>query len=112
MEDASKVTLGQVAPREKAKFRYTYDFGDDWRHEVLVEKVLPREAGKAYPACIDGKRACPPEDVGGPWGYGDYLAAIADPRQEQHEEMIEWRGPFNPEAFDAQKATEQLRKVK
>jgi Plasmid pRiA4b ORF-3-like protein len=100
MEDAGKVRLGQVAPKEKAKFRYTYDFGDDWRHEVVVEKVLPREAGKAYPACIYGKGACPPEDVGGPWGYMEFVEAIGDPAHERHDEFMEWRAGFDPEAFD------------
>ena len=53
-----------------------------------------------------GERACPPEDCGGPWGYADYLAAIADPQHERHEELLEWRGPFDPEAFDAEEGDE------
>lgn len=110
-EDASQVKLGQVAPTEKAKFRYKYDFGDDWRHEVLVEKVLPREAGKAYPACIDGKRAYPPEDVGGPWGYVEFVEAIGDPAHERHDEFIDWRGEFDPEAFDPDAVNERLKGV-
>jgi hypothetical protein len=109
MEDASKVRLGQVAPREKAKFRYTYDFGDDWRHEIRVEKVFPREPGKAYPACIDGKRACPPEDVGGPWGYMEFAEAIRDPEHERHDEFIEWRGEFDPETFSVEAVNERLK---
>ena len=100
MEDASRVKLGQVAPEGKAKFRYTYDFGDNWQHEVLVEKVVSPEEGQTYPVCIDGKRACPPEDVGGPWGYMEFAEAIRDPEHEQHEEFLEWRGEFDPEAFD------------
>src|SRR5262245_33735352 len=67
-EDARGVTLASLVRGEKAKFRYEYDFGDSWDHELLIEKVLPCEAGKRYPVCLMGKRACPPEDCGGIWG--------------------------------------------
>lgn len=83
------------------RFAYEYDFGDDWEHRIVVEKVLAREAGVAYPRCLAGRRARPPEDCGGPWGYADLLAAISDPAHPDHEEMREWLGdPFDPEAFD------------
>ena len=111
MEDASRAKLSQVAPREKAKFRYTYDFGDNWQHEVLVEKFLPPEEGRTYPVCVAGKRACPPEDVGGPWGYMEFAEAIRDPKHEQHEEFLEWRGEFDPEAFDPDAVNEELRRL-
>ncbi|WP_435017965.1 plasmid pRiA4b ORF-3 family protein [Tundrisphaera sp. TA3] len=111
MEDAGKVKLGRVAPREKAKFRYTYDFGDHWQHEVLVEKILPQEPGKAYPVCIAGKRACPPEDCGGPWGYMEFAEAVRDPEHEQHDEVVEWRGEFDPEAFDLDAVNERLKGI-
>ena len=71
--------LDQFVRSEGFKFRYEYDFGDSWDHILLVEKILPAEKGKHYPLCIAGKRACPPEDVGGVWGYGDFLQAISDP---------------------------------
>lgn len=61
--------LSQVVAGEKFKFLYTYDFGDDWEHEILVEKVLPVVPDTRYPICLTGKRACPLEDCGGPWGY-------------------------------------------
>jgi hypothetical protein len=112
MEDAGRAKLGQVALEGKAKFRYTYDFGDDWRHEVVVEKVLSPEEGRAYPACIDGKRACPPEDVGGPWGYMEFAEAIRDPKHERHEEFLEWRGEFDPEAFDLEAVNKELRRLR
>ena len=97
MEDAGKVKLSGVAPEGKAKLRYTYDFGDNWQHEVLVEKVVPPEDGRKYPVCIAGKRSCPPEDCGGPWGYMEFAEAIKDPEHERHEEFVEWRGEFDPE---------------
>ncbi len=85
---------------EGDRFRYVYDFGDDWEHDVVVEKVLARSEVDTVPACIAGKRACPPEDCGGSWGYEEYLTAIADPSHPRHAEMMEWRGMFDPEAFD------------
>lgn len=112
--DESKVVLSALLPKSKRKARwiYEYDFGDGWRHEVLFEGFTPAEPKVKYPLCLEGARACPPEDCGGPWGYGDYLAAITDPHHEQHEELLEWRGPFDPEAFDAKMATGQMRKVR
>ena len=112
MEDASRAKLSQFAPEGKAKFRYTYDFGDNWQHEVLVERVVSPEEGQTYPACIDGERACPPEDVGGTWGYMEFAEAIDDPEHERHEEFTEWRGEFDPEAFDADAVNEQLKRLR
>jgi len=111
MEDASSTTLGMVLRREKDKFVYQYDFGDDWRHEVLVEKVVEPEPGQKYPLCVKGSRACPPEDVGGPWGYAEYLEALADPEHEDHEGVLDWRGEFDPEAFDLKAVNRALRKT-
>ena len=80
---------------------YTYDFGDNWEHKIQLEKILPRDKNIEYPACIAGKRACPPEDCGGIWGYEEFLEAINNPDHEEHEEMLEWvGGEFNPEHFD------------
>jgi hypothetical protein len=83
---------------------YTYDFGDEWEHLVKLEKILPREAKKKYPVCVAGKRACPPEDCGGVWGYGDFLKVLKDPDNEEYEDMLNWvGGKFDPEHFDPQK---------
>lgn len=79
MRNESRVKLQQIAPGEKFKFIYEYDFGDSWEHELLIEKILPPETGVYYPRCLTGKRACPPEDCGGVWGYADFLDAIRDP---------------------------------
>jgi hypothetical protein len=114
IRDEAEVTLGKLIPKSgrKPRWVYEYDFGDGWRHEVVFEGVTPADPKAKYPQCVEGERACPPEDCGGPWGYADYLAAVRDPRHEQHEEMLEWRGPFDPEAFDPRKATREMRKVK
>jgi hypothetical protein len=84
--------------------------GDNWGHTIQVEKVLDAGPGVRYPRCLAGKRACPPEDCGGPWGYADLLEAIQDPRHERHEELLEWvGGEFDAEAFDTEAVNEELR---
>ena len=112
MLDEKKYRLNQIAPGEKTKFVYEYDFGDSWEHVILVEKILPPEPGVHYPRCIKGKRAGPPEDVGGIWGYEDFLEAIKDPKHPQHEAMLEWASDdFDPEAFDMTGVNEALEKL-
>ena len=106
-----KVKLSQIVGRGVKKFHYEYDMGDGWRHTIQVEKTLPAEAGVRYPHCVGGKRACPPEDCGGPWGYGDFLEAVQDPQHPEHEERREWiGGDFDPEAFDLEAVNRQLAK--
>ena len=86
---------------ENRKARYCYDFGDDWEHDVELEWILPRELSQDYPLCIAGRRACPPEDCGGPAGYERFLVAISRPSHEDHEVMVQWIGrPFDAERFD------------
>ena len=92
-----RTQLGAIA-RQGNRFVYTYDFGDDWRHEVAVETVMPAKPGARYPACVGGERACPPEDCGGVWGYERLLEVLADPSDEEHNEMREWLGL--PEGID------------
>jgi len=75
---------------ENRKAEYIYDFGDEWVHRVLLEKILPREENTGYPKCIGGKRACPPEDCGGVWGYYELLRAWRDPNSSEHSEAKEW----------------------
>jgi hypothetical protein len=113
MENQRGVTLSQIAPAEKSKVRYEYDFGDGWVHTLLVEKILPPEDGMTYPLCLTGKRSCPPEDCGGPWGYADFLEALADPKHKQHTELVEWVGEdFNPAAFDLAGVNAKLKKLR
>jgi len=73
-----------------------YDFGDNWRHDLLLEAILLPESSKQYPRCIAGERRTPPEDVGGTPGYDEYLEEIADPEHEEHENVLRWRGAFEP----------------
>lgn len=108
--DERTVTLGELLAEPKAKLRWDYDFGDGWQHDVVVEAIKPKEPGVVYPICVTGRRACPPEDCGGTWGYANLLAALADPGHEDHDDLTEWTPPgFDPEAFDPAEATEALR---
>jgi hypothetical protein len=95
---------------EGSSFRYTYDFGDGWDHKITVEKVLTADATQTVPACTDGRRACPPEDCGGTWGYRELLEILADPTHPERDERREWIGrPFDPEAFDPSEFEDNLR---
>lgn len=105
-----KKKIGDLLKGEKEKMVYEYDFGDGWEHEILLEKILPADPGTTYPLCIAGKRNCPPEDCGGPWGYVRFLEAIRDPEHEEHEEFLEWiGGNFDPERFDKEEVNEMLK---
>ena len=94
---------------KRFRFEYVYDFGDDWRHEVLFEGYAPIAQATKFPLCIEGEKACPPEDIGGPWGYAEYREAIADPSHERHDEFIQWLGVFDVEAFSVDNATKAMR---
>ena len=99
--DEQRARLGQLVSGEGFRFTYVYDFGDTWEHEVLIEKTSHTESGVRYPVCVGGKRACPPEDCGGIWGYYELLEAIQDPDHPEHEELKEWLGDeFDPDDFD------------
>jgi Plasmid pRiA4b ORF-3-like protein len=111
--DSTRTRLSDILPEggQRFRFEYQYDFGDSWQHEVLFEGRLPSEPKPSDPLCLEGERACPPEDVGGVWGYADFLQAIADPENEQHEEMRQWIGRrFNPEAFNPVVATKRMKR--
>jgi len=111
--DSTKIRLSKLLEKKRKSYRfhYEYDFGDGWRHAIVYEGVQPAETGAKYPRCIDGARACPPEDVGGPWGYADFLEAIRDPKHESHDDLLEWIGSdFDSESFDPKSATKVMRR--
>lgn len=112
IKNEQKVKLSKVVTGEKQKFFYTYDMGDSWEHEILVEKVLPHDPLVRYPVCITGKRACPPEDCGGVWGYAEFLEAIQQPDHPEHESMLEWVGcAFDPDAFILSEVNQLLQQI-
>jgi hypothetical protein len=107
--DEGHLTLNAMVKSGVNRFAYTYDFGDDWEHAILIEKAPPASDAKAYPACVGGKRNGPPEDCGGPWGYAELLDILADPARPEHEEQLRWvGGEFDPEAFSVAAADAML----
>lgn len=100
--------LREFFREEGTVFGYRYDFGDGWEHDIVVERIL-HGASDTELVCLEGARACPPEDVGGPSGYMDYLEALRSPSLPQHEEMAMWRGSsFDPERFDLERVNRRL----
>lgn len=113
MASARKRKLSQVVEQGVKKFQYVYDFGDNWEHEIEIEKAVEPERGVKYPRCVAGARHGPPEDCGGVWGYQNFLEAIRNPKHEEHAEMLEWiGGEFDPEEFDVELTNEELAGVR
>jgi len=110
--DSRSVRLGELLARRRKGFRirYVYDFGDYWEHEIQYEGRLTVEPKAKYPQCLDGARACPPEDVGGVWGYAELIEALADPQQEGAEQLLDWAGDFDPDDFSPKSTTRAMRK--
>jgi len=98
--DERNVSIGELIGDVGGRLRYTYDFGDDWEHEIVVEELLDADPEIHYPILLAAKGACPPEDCGGPWGYAELKEILANPGHEQHQEMRDWLGLHNSSAFD------------
>lgn len=91
--DATKMTLETLLNQTATRtIQYVYDFGDDWDHSIRIERVNKAAPGMTYPRLLKATGACPPEDVGGAWGYEEFLEALADPDHGQHEDMVQWSG--------------------
>jgi hypothetical protein len=108
--DARKVRLSEVLEDVGTKtLKYLYDFGDGWEHTIKIERLIDPEPGTLYPRLIEAKGRCPPEDIGGPWGYAEFLEAIADPKHERHRELKEWfADDFNPNVVDVDRLSEDV----
>lgn len=106
--DERKHRIGALVHKGN-KLEYEYDFGDGWEHTILVEAVREPTADETTPSCLDGKRACPPEDCGGPGGYGDLLEALAAPKNKRDHELLEWiGGEYDAERFALAEVNEAL----
>ena len=108
-EDSERARLGTLVVDRGSIFLYEYDFGDGWLHEVLLEDIVEHLPDRMYPICVKGRRACPPEDCGGAWGYAELLEIVRDPEHEKHRAMMEWLGGgFDPNAFDVNRVNRML----
>lgn len=104
--------LARLAPRISNTIAYEYDFGDGWEHQIRVENIIDEKRYPGKPVCLEGKRSCPPEDCGGPWGYQNFLEAISNRKHKQHTELLNWvGGTFDPEHFDLGAVNTLLRNV-
>jgi hypothetical protein len=99
-EEFEYIKLSDLLKRQNEKVIYEYDFGDSWKHEIILEKIFDNEVLK-FPICLGGEMSCPPEDCGGVWGYSDLLEVLKSPEHEDYEDIIEWMGgEFDPGHFD------------
>jgi hypothetical protein len=113
VHDETEARLYRVLTKPGQRMMYEYDFGDGWKHEVLLEAVHRSREAPEFPVCIAGERACPPEDCGGPWGYEDLLELWRDAENPEDEERLEWLGEdFDPEAFDLAAVNEALQHIR
>ena len=116
--DENKTILSSLLSKEKEWLTYEYDFGDGWEHKLVLEKKLPFDSAMQLPHCIKGKRACPPEDCGGIWGYMDLIGIMSDKSSPEYAERVEWLEEnfgidnFDPEFFDLELINEQLYHIK
>jgi hypothetical protein len=110
----AKTVLAKVVPQVKTQFTYEYDFGDSWEHIILVERIHEPDANvREFAQCLDGARACPPEDCGSVWGYANLLKVIKNPQHSEHKSMMEWLGgKFDPQAFDLEQINVCLGQLK
>jgi hypothetical protein len=111
--DERKAKLQGLVAEPRDRLVYNYDFGDDWEHEIVVERVLAAEPGVRYPRCAGGARRCPPEDCGGSPGYARLREILADPAHDEHARMLEWLGlrsasQFDPAAVDVDEVNAAL----
>lgn len=98
---AKSMTLATLVSKGIDRFDYVYDFGDNWEHTIAIESVADADPTVKYPRFVDGKRRGPPEDVGGPPGFFDFLEALANPRHSEHRRLVEWYGgPYDADDLD------------
>jgi hypothetical protein len=113
LADERRVRLKSLIENRVRRIRYLYDFGDNWEHDIRVEDLVLPRTGAPLLVCIAGENACPPQDVGGPPGYAEFLAALADPGHEEHANMQRWiGGAFDATAFDITVLNGQLAEIK
>ncbi len=96
----AEVRISDYFVSDRLSAEYEYDFGDGWTHCIILEKTFDSVSPESYPRCSGGANACPPEDIGGPYGYSELLKAVKNPAHPQHEELCEWiDDDFDPTVF-------------
>jgi len=116
--ECGRYRLGDLIKQNGRKFNYLYDFGDSWLHKVTLEDSRYSNSKLRFPiACLEGARACPPEDVGSIPGYYEFCKILKDPDHPEHESYKTWvsgfyghNGEFDSEAFDIERVTYELYK--
>jgi len=108
--DDRTVRLRDLNLSRRNRIDYTYDFGDDWLHALKLEEVSQGDSDDIRALCIGGERNAPPEDVGGIFAYQEFLEILSDPNHEQHRDIKDWIGDFDPEYFSVEEANKRLRK--
>ena len=112
-DDESAVKLKDIFRSVGDSMLYQYDFGDGWQHKITLEKILPFNTDQVLPQCIKGKRHCPPEDVGGTWGYDNMIEILSDPSHPEYRSMKEWVGEnFEPEHFSVSEVNTMLAELR
>ncbi|MBE7379914.1 MAG: plasmid pRiA4b ORF-3 family protein [Leptolyngbya sp. SIO1E4] len=112
-QDSTAVTLANLNFKADARFTYTYDFGDGWLHLLTLEAILVPDASLPTPHCLEGERACPPEDCGGVWGYEELLEQLGNPDTPDYEDLLNWVGAdFDPEVFPIEAVNQQLNQLR
>ena len=108
--DYLNMKLLNLLEKEEERILYEYDFGDGWKHELILEKILPGDNELEFPTCLAGKMNCPPEDCGGIRGYSNLLEILKDLHHEEYDSYIVWLGgEFYPEYFDKDKVNRLLK---
>lgn len=115
--DERRVSMAAVVSElgVHGEFEYRYDMGDGWQHRIVIESSSPLGTTQdlLLPICLAGENACPPEDVGGPHGYEEFLKILGDRRHEQHEDMARWiGGVFDPKGFDLNRINREFKGAK
>lgn len=114
--DERRVSVAAVVAElgHSGAFEYRYDMGDGWTHRIVIESAPPSAVGELpLPVCVAGEHACPPEDVGGPHAYAEFLRILADRGDDQHEDMVRWiGGVFDPKGFDLNRINRDWRGAK
>ncbi|WP_339251573.1 plasmid pRiA4b ORF-3 family protein [Sporosarcina sp. FSL W8-0480] len=110
--DATDTMIAELMVKEGDKCQYTYDFGDDWQHTIVLEKILPADEERQVPVCLKGKRACPPEDCGGILGFESMLATLEGPDTDEKTHLLDWLGgEFDKEAFNIDYVNANLKEL-